>query len=63
MIGCASTPEKCAWLKELGFDVVFNYRTEKVGDVLTKNAPDGVNCYFDNVSINCAVCDIHSGVF
>jgi len=49
VIGCASSPEKIAWLKELGFDVVFNYRTENLSALLSKEAPNGVNCYFDNV--------------
>lgn len=52
MIGSASTKEKCDWLKELGFDHVFNYRETSVAEALQKYAPNGVDCYFDNVSIH-----------
>lgn len=51
--------EKCSWLtSELGFDHVINYKTESVNDLLKKYAPDGIDCYFDNVGG-----DISSTVF
>jgi len=34
-------------MKELGADVVFNYKTTKVGDVLEKEGP--IDIYWDNV--------------
>lgn len=49
VIASAGTEEKCVWLKELGADTVFNYKTSKVGEEIKKAAPNGVNCYFDNV--------------
>lgn len=50
VIGIAGTDEKCAWIKkDLGFDHAINYKTEAVAEVLKKCAPDGVDCYFDNV--------------
>merc|ERR1719384_1085969 len=49
VIGYAGTDEKCQWLKEIGFDEAFNYKKVKVGESLTKAAPKGVDCYFDNV--------------
>lgn len=50
VIGSAGTAEKLDWLtKDLGFDHVFNYKTTKLEDALKKYAPDGVDCYFDNV--------------
>ncbi|XP_022082526.1 prostaglandin reductase 1-like [Acanthaster planci] len=50
VIGFAGSDEKVAWLKELGFDEAFNYKTIKNLDATLKSvAPDGINCYFDNV--------------
>ncbi|BFZ08409.1 hypothetical protein BsWGS_11448 [Bradybaena similaris] len=49
VIGSTSSREKCDWLKELGFDHVFNYKETSVAEALQKYAPNGVDCYFDNV--------------
>uniref|UniRef100_A0A1Q3FJZ7 Prostaglandin reductase 1 n=1 Tax=Culex tarsalis TaxID=7177 RepID=A0A1Q3FJZ7_CULTA len=49
VIGIAGTDEKCAWLKELGFDHAINYKTADIAAELKVAAPDGVDCYFDNV--------------
>lgn len=50
VIGIAGSDDKCAWLtNEIGFDHAINYKTESIGDVLKQYAPDGVDCYFDNV--------------
>jgi prostaglandin reductase 1 len=50
VIGCAGTDEKCKWLTtELGFDYVFNYKTMDVSTALQQGAPQGIDCYFDNV--------------
>jgi len=49
VIGYAGTDEKCKWLKELGFDEAFNYKKVGVAESLSKAAPKGVDCYFDNV--------------
>lgn len=50
VIGIAGSDEKCAWLtKEVGFDHAINYITDSIGDKLKEFAPDGVDCYFDNV--------------
>ena len=37
------------WLKELGFDHAFNYKTVPVQESLKIGAPNGVDCFFDNV--------------
>lgn len=48
VIASAGSPDKLAFVKEeLGADVVFNYKTESVWDVLEKEGP--VDIYFDNV--------------
>jgi len=49
VIGYAGTDKKCEWLKSIGFDFAFNYKTCKVGETLKTAAPEGVDCYFDNV--------------
>merc|ERR1719362_2576492 len=50
VIGFAGTDEKCDWLtKELGFDKAYNYKTTSVDEALKDGAPNGVDCFFDNV--------------
>jgi NADPH-dependent curcumin reductase CurA len=49
VIGSAGTEEKVRWLREIGFDVAFNYRSGSVVDQLRQAAPDGIDVYFDNV--------------
>jgi NADPH-dependent curcumin reductase CurA len=49
VIGSAGTDEKVAWLREIGFDAAFNYRTAPVLGQLRDAAPDGIDVYFDNV--------------
>lgn len=53
VIGIAGSDEKCKWItRDLGFDHAINYKTQDVAAELKKVAPQGVDCYFDNVS-NC----------
>ncbi|KAL9696283.1 hypothetical protein quinque_015568 [Culex quinquefasciatus] len=49
VVGIAGTDEKCAWLRELGFDEAINYKTADIEAELGVAAPEGVDCYFDNV--------------
>jgi NADPH-dependent curcumin reductase CurA len=49
VIGSAGSEEKLAWLRELGFDAVFNYREQRPREALAELAPDGIDIYFDNV--------------
>ncbi|MBA3433367.1 MAG: NADP-dependent oxidoreductase [Actinobacteria bacterium] len=49
VVGCAGTPEKIAWLRELGFDEAFDYRERSTRQALAEAAPDGIDIYFDNV--------------
>lgn len=50
VIGVAGSDDKCKWLEEeLGFDHTINYKTADISSALKKVAPDGVDCYFDNV--------------
>jgi NADPH-dependent curcumin reductase CurA len=49
VVGSAGSEEKLEWLRELGFDAVFNYREQRPWKALTELAPDGLGVYFDNV--------------
>lgn len=50
VIGFAGTDDKVKWLEEeLGFDKAFNYKTVDVPAALKEAAPNGIDCYFDNV--------------
>jgi NADPH-dependent curcumin reductase CurA len=49
VVGSAGSPEKVAWLRELGFDGAFDYREERPRDGLVRLAKDGIDIYFDNV--------------
>ncbi len=48
VVGSAGSPEKVAWLRELGL-TAFSYRDGAVRDLLAQAAPDGIDVYFDNV--------------
>lgn len=50
VVGAAGSDEKVAYLKKIGFDVAFNYKTVKsLEEALRAASPDGYDCYFDNV--------------
>ncbi|ALD21306.1 NADP-dependent oxidoreductase [Hymenobacter sp. DG25A] len=61
VIGTAGSDEKVAYLKQLGFDEAINYKTTPdIAQALAAAAPNGVDCYFDNVggAITDAVYDL-----
>lgn len=49
VVGLAGTDQKCAWLKEIGFDYAINYKTENIAQKIHEYFPDGIDVYFDNV--------------
>lgn len=50
VVGFAGSDDKCAWLEtELGFDKAINYKNGDMRKALRAAAPNGVDCYFDNV--------------
>ena len=49
VVGSAGSPEKLEWLRELGFDEVFDYREQRPHAALGALAPEGIDIYFDNV--------------
>ena len=48
VVGSAGSPEKIAWLRELGVEA-FDYHQTPPREALRELAPDGVDVYFDNV--------------
>jgi hypothetical protein len=49
VVGSAGTPEKVQTLLDLGFDAAFDYHDGDVTELLQAAAPEGIDCYFDNV--------------
>ena len=50
VIGAAGSNEKVKLLRDkFGFDSAFNYKAGPVGAQLKREAPDGIDVYFDNV--------------
>ena len=50
-LGFAGSDEKVEYLKNIGFDVAYNYKTVESLDAAIKTAcPNGVDMFFDNVS-------------
>ncbi|QDA58999.1 NADP-dependent oxidoreductase [Hymenobacter jejuensis] len=61
VVGTAGSDDKVAYLQQLGFDAVINYKTTPdIAQALAEACPDGVDCYFDNVggAISDAVYDL-----
>ena len=53
VIGFAGDDDKVKWLvEELGFDKAYNYKTADWNSSLKEAAPNGVDCYFDNVNFS-----------
>lgn len=50
VVGSAGSDAKVAYVKELGFDEAFNYKTvSSLEEALRKAAPEGYDCLFENV--------------
>uniref|UniRef100_A0AAQ5XUQ6 15-oxoprostaglandin 13-reductase n=1 Tax=Amphiprion ocellaris TaxID=80972 RepID=A0AAQ5XUQ6_AMPOC len=50
VVGSAGSDAKVAYLKELGFDVAFNYKTvDSLEEALKTASPEGYDCFFENV--------------
>lgn len=48
-VGIAGGPEKCEYVRSLGFDAAIDYKHEDVKAALRQHCPRGVDVYFDNV--------------
>ncbi|NXN91638.1 PTGR1 reductase, partial [Rhinopomastus cyanomelas] len=50
VVGCAGSDDKVAYLKKIGFDEAFNYKTvTSLDEALHKASPGGYDCFFDSV--------------
>ena len=50
MLGFAGSDAKVKYLKEIGFDIAYNYKTIQSLDATLKEAcPKGIDMFFDNV--------------
>ena len=50
--GFAGSDKKVEYLKSLGFDAAFNYKTvESLDSAIKQACPNGVDLFFDNVSL------------
>ncbi len=50
VLGSTKSPAKATWLLgKVGVDAVADYEREPLAEFLAREAPDGVDCYFDNV--------------
>ncbi|VEN52619.1 unnamed protein product [Callosobruchus maculatus] len=50
VVGIAGSDEKGKWLTdELGFDHFINYKSDDLVQKIRECAPNGIDCYFDNV--------------
>lgn len=52
VIGITNSDENGKWLVEnIGYDYFINYEKLKTSRKLAKYAPNGIDCYFDMVSV------------
>lgn len=49
VVGVAGGADKCAYLRDLGFDAAIDYKTEDLTARIAETCPDGVDVFFDNV--------------
>jgi NADPH-dependent curcumin reductase CurA len=49
VIGITGGAQKCAYVRELGFDACIDHQREDVGEALGRLCPDGIDVCFENV--------------
>ncbi|KAG2174379.1 hypothetical protein INT43_004402 [Umbelopsis isabellina] len=49
VVGSAGSDDKVNYLKTIGFDAAFNYKTQDINQSLSQACPDGIDIYFENV--------------
>ena len=61
--GFAGTDKKVEYLKRLGFDAAFNYKTvESLDTAIKESCPKGVDIFFDNVRPISLLCYSHKNL-
>ena len=48
-VGIAGGPDKCAFVRDLGFDACLDHRAPDLADQLAEACPKGIDVYFENV--------------
>ena len=48
-VGIAGGPEKCAYVRELGFEDCIDHRDPAMPQLLAEACPKGIDVYFENV--------------
>ena len=51
VVGCAGSDQKIAYLKEIGFDVAFNYKNVDIAQAMKEACPNGIDCFVDHVRV------------
>jgi NADPH-dependent curcumin reductase CurA len=49
VVGIAGGPDKCEYLRSIGFDAAIDYKHEDLKAALRQHCPKGIDVYFDNV--------------
>lgn len=49
VVGSAGSDDKVEFLKSIGFDDAFNYKTQDMNAELSRTCPNGIDVYFENV--------------
>ena len=49
VIGTTGHDSKVQWLKDLGFDIVYNYKSVDLNEALKNDVPEGIDVFYDNV--------------
>ena len=49
VIGTTGHDSKVKWLKDLGFDIVYNYKSVDLNKALENDVPEGIDVFYDNV--------------
>jgi NADPH-dependent curcumin reductase CurA len=49
VVGTAGGPDKCAWLRDLGFDAAIDYKSAELNEAVASACPNGIDVFFDNV--------------